>query len=183
MHKSHQARLTGFSNQLNEQHAHQMNTLKEDYENQLSTLQETLKSLQEPAAISNLEEEKAKEMCNKHFAKQNNMTKRRRNRVSLELMQILEEMEEGIERMATLSLTPLESAPSSGYSSNSGSDIEEPVQTKEKMKLKRPTFREVCEMFAVACEPAPISTVVRVYSRIPVRKQRAPHRMPFEGIE
>lgn len=59
MHKSHQARLTGFSNQLNEQHAHQMNTLKEDYENQLSTLQETLKSLQEPAAISNLEEEKA----------------------------------------------------------------------------------------------------------------------------
>lgn len=59
MHKSHQARLTGFSNQLNEQHAHQMNTLKEDYENQLSALQETLKSLQEPAAISTLEEEKA----------------------------------------------------------------------------------------------------------------------------
>lgn len=50
MHKSHQTRLTGLSDELNEQHTNQMNILKEDYENQLSSLQETLNALQEPNA-------------------------------------------------------------------------------------------------------------------------------------
>ena len=55
MHKSHQTRLTGLSNQLNEQHTLQINALKEDYEQQLNALQESLKKLQEP----NEESEKA----------------------------------------------------------------------------------------------------------------------------
>lgn len=54
MHKSHQTRLTGLNNQLNEQHSTQISVLKEDYEAQLSGLQETLIKLQEP----NLEAEK-----------------------------------------------------------------------------------------------------------------------------
>ena len=54
MHKLHQTRLTGLNNQLNEQHANQINVLKEDYESQLTGLQETLKQLQEP----NLDAEK-----------------------------------------------------------------------------------------------------------------------------
>lgn len=54
MHKSHQTRLTGLNNQLNEQHTNQINALKEDYESQLSGLQGTLKKLQEP----NLDAEK-----------------------------------------------------------------------------------------------------------------------------
>lgn len=54
MHKSHQTRLTGLNNQLNEQHGTQIGVLKEDYEAQLYGLQETLKKLQEP----NLEAEK-----------------------------------------------------------------------------------------------------------------------------
>lgn len=54
MHKSHQTRLTGLNNQLNEQHSTQISVLKEDYEAQLSGLQETLTKLQEP----NLEAER-----------------------------------------------------------------------------------------------------------------------------
>jgi uncharacterized phage infection (PIP) family protein YhgE len=48
MHKSHQTRLTGLNNQLNEQHANQIAAIKQDYESQLSELQETLTKLQEP---------------------------------------------------------------------------------------------------------------------------------------
>lgn len=54
MHKSHQTRLTGLNNQLNEQHANQIAVIKQDYEAQLIELQETLTKLQEP----NLEAEK-----------------------------------------------------------------------------------------------------------------------------
>jgi ABC-type dipeptide/oligopeptide/nickel transport system ATPase subunit len=54
MHKSHQTRLTGLSNQLNEQHANQIAAIKQDYETQLNELQETLTKLQEP----NLDAEK-----------------------------------------------------------------------------------------------------------------------------
>lgn len=61
MHKSHQTRMTGFSNQLNEQHANQIASMKEDYEEQLSKLQETLKQLEEPDldAEKLLEDQKA----------------------------------------------------------------------------------------------------------------------------
>lgn len=61
MHKSHQTRMTGFSNQLSEQHASQIAGMKEDYEEQLSKLQDTLKELQEPNldAEKLLEEQKA----------------------------------------------------------------------------------------------------------------------------
>lgn len=48
MHKSHQTRLTGLSNQLNEQHANQMAVLREEYETKVNELEETLKKLQEP---------------------------------------------------------------------------------------------------------------------------------------
>lgn len=61
MHKSHQTRMTGFSNQLSEQHANQIASMKEDYEEQLSKLQEALKQLQEPdlGAEKLLEDQKA----------------------------------------------------------------------------------------------------------------------------
>lgn len=49
MHKSHQTRLTGISNQINEQHANQMAVVKEEYETKVGMLEDTLKKLQEQA--------------------------------------------------------------------------------------------------------------------------------------
>lgn len=48
MHKSHQTRLTGLSNQINEQHANQMAVVREEYETRVKELEDTLKQLQEP---------------------------------------------------------------------------------------------------------------------------------------
>ncbi len=66
MHKSHQTRLTGLNNQLQEQHTNQINVLKEDYESQLIGLQETLKKLQEPnLGAERLVEEQKQELLDK----------------------------------------------------------------------------------------------------------------------
>lgn len=52
MHKSHQTRMTEYTQQLNEKHANQVKSLHEDYESQLSILRESL-----DASTKNPEEE------------------------------------------------------------------------------------------------------------------------------
>lgn len=42
MHKLHQKRMTTISNQLNQQHAEQMNKLRDEYEYQLASLRDQL---------------------------------------------------------------------------------------------------------------------------------------------
>ena len=55
MHKSHQTRITSYSNQLNQQHAEQIEQLRKDYEQKLSDLQ---KEIPNDNVQSTLQEEK-----------------------------------------------------------------------------------------------------------------------------
>lgn len=66
MHKSHQTRLTGLNNQLNDQHVNQINVLKEEYQERIDGLEETLKKLQEPnLEAQKIQEEQKQELLSK----------------------------------------------------------------------------------------------------------------------